>query len=121
MVGKKMKEIRQAMGLSVRKLGIMSRISSTTISAIENSKTNPSVITLQKIAKAIDVDPNVFFQSEAFVYNNNKLIINKDTRRFADELIQELKKNNIIKDPDNISPEMIELIMSAVRKDLKIK
>lgn len=120
MVGKKMKEIRQAMGLSVRKLGIMSRISSTTISAIENSKTNPSVITLQKIAKAIDVDPNVFFQSEAFVYNN-KLIINKDTRRFADELIQELKKNNIIKDPDNISPEMIELIMSAVRKDLKIK
>jgi len=119
MVSKRIREIRVAMGLSVRKLAIMSGISSTTISDIENAKTNPSVITLQKIATAIDVDPDIFFQSEPFVHKKNKLIISNDTRKFADELIQELIKNNIIKDPDNISPEMVDLIMSAVKKDLK--
>lgn len=57
-VGKKIKELREAKGLSqVDLVGeIEGNIDTTNISRIESGRTNPTLYTLYRIAKALDVE-----------------------------------------------------------------
>jgi transcriptional regulator with XRE-family HTH domain len=64
-VGRNLRRLRRARKLSLRALAEMSDTSINTLSLIENSKTSPSVSTLQSIAKALDVNIVAFFEAES--------------------------------------------------------
>jgi transcriptional regulator with XRE-family HTH domain len=55
------KELRTARGLSIRKLAEKAGVSTETIYSIEHGKRQPSIRTLGKIARALDVEVKDFF------------------------------------------------------------
>ncbi|MEM9363752.1 MAG: helix-turn-helix transcriptional regulator [Bacteroidota bacterium] len=55
-LGEKIREHRDKAGLSQLKLALSAHISRTQISRLENGEINTSVITLLRIAKALDLD-----------------------------------------------------------------
>ncbi|KAF0108149.1 MAG: XRE family transcriptional regulator [Anaerolineaceae bacterium] len=61
-VGSRLRELRTAQGLSIRSLAEMSGLNFNTLSLIENSKTSPSVSTLQQLALALNVSITAFFE-----------------------------------------------------------
>ena len=63
-VGKKLREIRTRRGLSLRTLAESSGLNINTLSLIENSKSSPSVSTLQQLAAVLEVPITAFFESE---------------------------------------------------------
>jgi transcriptional regulator with XRE-family HTH domain len=62
--GSKIKELRKQKGISQKQLAIMAKISNSYLSDIEVGRTNPSLKTLFKIAKVIEVDINTFVIEE---------------------------------------------------------
>lgn len=63
-VGKKVRAIRTGRGLSLRALAESSGLNINTLSLIENSKSSPSVSTLQQLASVLEVPITAFFESE---------------------------------------------------------
>jgi transcriptional regulator with XRE-family HTH domain len=63
--GRRLRELRIERGLSIRALAQQSGLNVNTLSLIENSKTSPSVSTLQQIAVALDVPITAFFETDA--------------------------------------------------------
>lgn len=63
-VGKKVREIRTGRRLSLRALAERSGLNINTLSLIENSKSSPSVSTLQQLAAVLEVPITAFFESE---------------------------------------------------------
>ena len=63
-VGRQLREIRTGRGLSMRRLAEQSRLNVNTLSLIENSKTSPSVSTLQQLASALEVPITAFFETD---------------------------------------------------------
>jgi transcriptional regulator with XRE-family HTH domain len=61
-VGRCLRELRARRGLSIRSLAEQSGLNVNTLSLIENSKTSPSVSTLQQLASALDVPITAFFE-----------------------------------------------------------
>jgi transcriptional regulator with XRE-family HTH domain len=57
----RLRELRQARGLSVRGLAKEAEVSTETVYSVEHGKRQPSVRTLGKIAKALDVEVKDFF------------------------------------------------------------
>jgi len=63
-IGKKIKEIRESKGMSLQELSKLTGFSSAILSQIENHLESPSLGTLFKIAKALDVSIGLFFGIE---------------------------------------------------------
>lgn len=62
-VAKRIRELRQERGISIRQLSALSGITPSQISLIEREKNSPTVSTLQKIVTALDTDlPHFFVQ-----------------------------------------------------------
>ncbi|MGO1059340.1 helix-turn-helix domain-containing protein [Planococcus sp. FY231025] len=62
MVYNKLKQIRIQRGMSIAELSRRTKISRTTITILENEKSNPTVKTIQAISKALESDPaDIFF------------------------------------------------------------
>jgi transcriptional regulator with XRE-family HTH domain len=55
------KELRAARGLSIRKLAEEAGVSTETIYSVEHGKRQPSVRTLGKLARALEVEVKDFF------------------------------------------------------------
>ena len=110
MVGKKIREIRKEKGLSMRELARLSTVSSSTMSDIENERINPSIATLDKIAQAL----NVPIEN---IVANTKTEDKIDS--FAIKLIEELLKEDIIEDAEHIPIEITNMIISALKKDIR--
>jgi len=64
-VGQRLRELRAERGLSIRALAERSGLAVNTLSLIENTKTSPSVSTLQQIALALNVSITAFFETGA--------------------------------------------------------
>lgn len=64
LVGMKVRSLRNQKSLSLRALAERSGLNVNTLSQIENSKTSPSVGTLQQLARALEVPLASFFESE---------------------------------------------------------
>jgi transcriptional regulator with XRE-family HTH domain len=64
-VGRRLRELRSERGLSIRALAEKSGLNVNTLSLIENSKTSPSVSTLQQIASALKYPIAAFFETDA--------------------------------------------------------
>jgi transcriptional regulator with XRE-family HTH domain len=63
-VGSRLRELRNERNLSIRALAERSGLNVNTFSLIENSKTSPSVSTLQQIAAALEVPMTAFFETD---------------------------------------------------------
>lgn len=63
-VGRCLRKLRAERGLSIRALAQQSGLNVNTLSMIENSKTSPSVSTLQQVAAALSAPITAFFETE---------------------------------------------------------
>jgi transcriptional regulator with XRE-family HTH domain len=63
-VGRHLRKLRAKRGLSIRTLAMLSGLNVNTLSMIENSRTSPSVSTLQQLAGALGVPITVFFKND---------------------------------------------------------
>ena len=66
-VGLKIRALRNEKGFSLKALAERSGLNINTLSLIENSKSSPSVSTLQQLAKALEVPITAFFESEPII------------------------------------------------------
>jgi transcriptional regulator with XRE-family HTH domain len=64
MVGRKLRELRNQRGLSLRALAERSGLNINTLSLVENGKSSPSVSTLQQLAQALEVPIATFFETK---------------------------------------------------------
>jgi transcriptional regulator with XRE-family HTH domain len=64
-VGQRLRTLRAERDLPLRVLAERSGLNINTLSLIENDRTSPSVSTLHKIARALDVSISVFFETDA--------------------------------------------------------
>lgn len=71
-VGKNVRKIRKEKGLSILDLKNLTGLSKSTISDLENDKSSPTIETLQKIAKALNVDIKEFFKNESEKQSNTE-------------------------------------------------
>ena len=65
-VGKRIKELRDKEGISQLKLANIADLDRTFITSVENGKRNISIINLEKIALALDVNIKSFFKGKLF-------------------------------------------------------
>jgi transcriptional regulator with XRE-family HTH domain len=86
-VGERLRDLRQQKKLSVRALAARSGLAINTLSMIENSKTSPSVSTLQILARALEVPIGAFFEQETIekkvihVRRSQRPMVTVDTTR----------------------------------------
>ncbi len=78
-VGSRLRQVREAGGLSQRALAKSTGISNATISLIESDKLNPSVAVLKRILDGIPMHLSAFFadepdESEPVVYRSGDLV-----------------------------------------------
>lgn len=116
-VGEKIRSLRHKQKISIEQLSAMSGLSKGLISQIERDITGPSVASLWKISKALNVTMNYFFDE----YDDFNQIVRKDERkklimrkssRVYELLSPDLKKQIEmlmieIKPNENISAELI--------------
>ncbi|MCD7780039.1 MAG: helix-turn-helix domain-containing protein [Candidatus Gastranaerophilales bacterium] len=89
-IGYKIKEIRKSKKISQEKLAEKVLMNTRSILRIENAQTIPNLDTLNKIAKALDVNITDFFETK--IFKNKKEII-KDINKCLDLMSEsELKK-----------------------------
>lgn len=73
LLGDRLKELRTQKKLSMSKLSDLSGISKTTISDIENHKVNATINTLDKLAKALNV--NINYLTSPSEYDKDKIVL----------------------------------------------
>ena len=61
-VGSRIKELRRALGLSQDKLALKAEVDRTYLAGVEQGKRNPSIKSLEKILKALEVSFGEFFK-----------------------------------------------------------
>ncbi|WP_407175357.1 helix-turn-helix domain-containing protein [Bradyrhizobium sp. STM 3562] len=61
-VGLNIQGLRRAKKLSQEELAHRSKIHQTYLSGVETGKRNPSLLVLERLAKALDVDPEELFR-----------------------------------------------------------
>ena len=71
----KIKSIRNQKGISQMELSLRSNLSQSFIANIEKGKKQPSVLTLIRIADALDVNPYDFFPESASFDNREQIKI----------------------------------------------
>jgi transcriptional regulator with XRE-family HTH domain len=64
-IGERIKALRTEQGMTLAELGEKVKLSTGYLSQIERDKTAPSLSTLMDIAKALNVGPRYFFETEA--------------------------------------------------------
>lgn len=91
--GKKIRNLREEKKLSLQELAKEAQISFSFLSEIETELKIPSNGIIEKIAKALDVDPNIFpiYKVRANVSSLSRTIDNLDGQ-FVDELLAVIKK-----------------------------
>ncbi|MDF1550440.1 MAG: helix-turn-helix transcriptional regulator [Bacteroidales bacterium] len=65
-VGSRIKELRLSKKLSQEALANIAEVDRTYMTSVENGRRNISVVTLEKIIKALDTNYSVFFNSKEF-------------------------------------------------------
>ncbi len=61
-IGKRIRELRNAAGLSQEKLALAANLDRTYIASVESGKRNISIVNIEKIINALDCSFTVFFQ-----------------------------------------------------------
>ncbi len=61
LVGKRVKELRNKLGVSQEELADMAELDRTYITSIERGKRNISIVNIEKLANALNVSLSIFF------------------------------------------------------------
>lgn len=93
MVGKNIRALRKGKKMSINKLSNVSGVSLGFISDIENSKTNPSIPTLIKIAKALNIKMELFFKKDLII-TLNQSITKENLKKYTDNQTNQLKEES---------------------------
>ncbi len=94
LVGRKLRELRNGKGLSLRALADLSGLNVNTLSLVENGKSSPSVSTLQQLALALDVPIATFFESDPSIMKAVYTPVEqRPTAAFGSTLMQNLGKD----------------------------
>ena len=112
-LGEKIRSLRQKRKISIEQLSEMSGLSKGLISQIERDITGPSVASLWKISKALDVTMNYFFDE----YEDFNQIVRKDERK-------KLMMKKGIRTYELLSPDLkkkIEMLMIEINPNEKIE
>lgn len=73
-LGERLKFIRENRKITQSELGKLSGLTQATIANLENSNKDPSVLTLEKIAKALDIHIAILFSTEdVYVFDLKRL------------------------------------------------
>jgi transcriptional regulator with XRE-family HTH domain len=83
-IGRKLRQLRESRDLNIKQLAELATCSSSLISQLERGKADPSISTLKKIAKALNVNIVDFF---TFVHEDNDVVT-----RQAERVDMQLKK-----------------------------
>ncbi|MBF4695412.1 cupin domain-containing protein [Fusibacter ferrireducens] len=110
-VGKKIKELRKSMALTIANLAEKSEISASMISQIENGKVVPTVIVMWKIANALNVSVGYFFDEGEGTLRNP--VVKKDERKKM--IIGKSSRTYEMLTPDQQGK--IEFLMITIRAD----
>jgi transcriptional regulator with XRE-family HTH domain len=78
-IGEKIKELRKRQGMSIAELAEKAELSSGLISQIERNIVTPSIVSLWKIAKSLQVSVGYFFDED--IKNITNPIVTKNTRK----------------------------------------
>ena len=70
-VGQRIRELRNAKGLSQKQLGLEVGLHRTYVVSVENGKRNISIIALNKIWEGLGITPKKFFDSDLFKKDKN--------------------------------------------------
>lgn len=62
--GERVKEVRLSMNISQEQLAVMANISRTHMGRIERGDKSPTIETIEKISKALNCPPSIFFVME---------------------------------------------------------
>jgi transcriptional regulator with XRE-family HTH domain/predicted Fe-Mo cluster-binding NifX family protein len=93
-VGRKIRDVRNRKGFSLRALADRSGLNINTLSLVENGKSSPSVSTLQQLAVALDVPIVTFFESDPV---EKKIVFtaadNRPSTSFGSTLMQNLAED----------------------------
>jgi len=65
-IGKRIKELRNSIGISQEQLGFKADLDRTYITGVESGKRNISIVALEKIILALDTNYTQFFNTEIF-------------------------------------------------------
>ena len=95
-LGTIIRDIRKSKGYSIMKIKELTGLSKSTISEIENDKSNPTTATLEKIANVLGVPVTDFFEEKA------------ETEKEKNEQLNDKDKKSIDKDLNNIMQEFRE-------------
>ena len=63
-VGSRIRELRKDKGISQEQLALIADLDRTYMTSVENGRRNISIVNLEKIVKALEVDFKVFFDFE---------------------------------------------------------
>lgn len=104
LIGQKVEELRQNLGISSRELAKRTEITPSMLSQIVKGSANPSIQTLKSLAKVLDVPVFTFLMEEV---NTKELIVKKEDRRqmIVDGLHYEL-----------ISPDFTSQLATAIMR-----
>ena len=93
LLGKRIKEIRKQTGYTQEKLAEIIGVDITTLSGIESGRHFPSLITLEKIAKVLDVALITLFDFSNHVsVSDMKLVIADNLNQLTDDDIKMVYK-----------------------------
>ena len=65
-IGIRLRELRNAKGLSQEKFSFVCELDRTYIASIEQGKRNVSIANIEKIAKSLDITVHEFFNADSF-------------------------------------------------------
>ncbi len=102
-IGSRIRELRKEKGLSQEELGGRAKLHYTYIGAVERGEKNVSVVTLNKIARALGTSLNEIFTFPKDI---------KDPVSLKDSLIYEIDKSD---------PEIVRLVFNLTRELNKLK
>ncbi|WP_207742394.1 helix-turn-helix domain-containing protein [Clostridium tepidum] len=117
MIGENLQKLRKEKKLSLRALAEKANISKSTLSDIENGKTNPTVTTLEKIAAALEVPLNCLTRKSAKALIEDKLKeLNMTFKELSDKTKISITFFDNLDDiiPDEGDYEKIQVIANAL-------
>lgn len=114
----KIKELRKEKGLSQRKLADMLEVSPSYIQKIESNKKNPSISTLEKISKALDIQVSALLNND--ISDKNKLQNNDYINELKNKVDDNLNIDSKPKLPNNIPLELLMKFSEYIDEGVEI-
>ncbi len=98
-IGKKIRDLRKQKGVSIRQMSRRTGLSNSLLSQVENSKISPSIASLDKIARALDVSIVQFFEDNSvkrisITRNDQRHVIPSGKKGITIELLSKRSENN---------------------------